>query len=356
MRSIASKTISVIVVLVLLLCTNGNPVVRNVACAGENCNLPKTIEGVFVKDIHTPKPPILPRAGAGGRPSKPNDRVPEVVPTRPNDPNNPNSPGSQTGERGGFDSPDTVGGFSGLCQRKTIWSVFWPRAGCESGRNRPSPAAIRTNDNSPATGSQKATPLRDINIQTRADEFRHEIQQHWQNRPWFFFSGIDADSAPHWQQALNNRMNLPEKEGTGSIQDFVNVRNPEIARYVPEYQAYKAEGFDDYFWAANSKAFAQAVQGRIYVVIPGERAINQPYDAKGSNWWSFEVPELTRNPNVQDIVLLRTDDRVNMNEIPDDDFTFNGPNQIIWQRGDNPLGFPADEHFGYSRPQWPFEV
>jgi hypothetical protein len=353
MRSILSKTIALAILSVFFLCTNGNPVVRDISCAGENCNAPRPIEGVFVKGLHTPHPPILPRAAAGGRPSKPNDRGPEGVPAHPHDPNNPNGPGSQSGEHGGFDSPETVGGFSGLCQKRSIWSVFWPRAGCG---NPPSAAAIRTNENKPATEGQRATPSWDINIQARAAEFRQEMQQNWQNRPWFFFSGIDARSARKWQEALNKRLNRPGNQGAGSIQDFVNIQDLNNQRYVPEYTVYKQEGFDDYFWAANSKAFAQAVQGRIYVVIPGERAINQPYDEQGSNWWSYEVPELTRNPNVQDIVLLRTDERVNIGVNTDEDYTFDGPNQIIWQRGDDPFGFPADEHFGYSRPQWPFEV
>ncbi|KAH7385229.1 hypothetical protein DE146DRAFT_635849 [Phaeosphaeria sp. MPI-PUGE-AT-0046c] len=52
-----------------------------------------------------------------------------------------------------------------------------------------------------------------------------------------------------------------------------------------------------YFWAAVSRAHAQAITGRAHVVIPKGGPINIPKDnGDGSVWWSFEAPDLSRNP------------------------------------------------------------
>jgi hypothetical protein len=70
----------------------------------------------------------------------------------------------------------------------------------------------------------------------------------------------------------------------------------------------------------------------------------------------LRTPELTRNPGVDSIVLMRGDERPSTSLSDAQDYEFDGPSQTIWRRGDEPLGFPADEHFAYSRPRWPLNM
>jgi hypothetical protein len=292
MRCSITNIIHVGLLSTLVLYSSCNPVARSLSCTGAACDSIRPIEGVTVKELFTPHREILPRGGGGGRPDKPNDRGPDGTPGgKPGDNNNPSVPNNQNGEEGGFGGQQsTGGGFSNICQKRT-WSAIWRRSGCGNVPERPSQAVIRTNNNQPATEGPRASPTHDINLQERRDAFRAEIQQSYQNRPWFFFSGVDTRDAEKWKDALDDKLQLGNQK-TGFIKDFVDVQNPNNQRYLAEYTTYKAQGFDDYFWAANSKAFAQAVQGRVYVMIPGDRAINQPYDHKGSNWWSYELQSL----------------------------------------------------------------
>jgi hypothetical protein len=359
MRYSISKAIGIGILSILFLGSNGNPVTSDLAC-GDNCNKPSW---TLAKGIHSPPPYILPRAGGGVRPGKPNDRGPDGAPLdRPNDPNNPSVPTNQNGEEGGFQGqPETGGGFNNICTRKTRWPIQWRRSGCGNPQQPPTRASVRNNNNQPATQGERANPSRDINIQERRDEFRSEIQQNYQNRPWFFFSGVSADDASKWKNAVDLKLRLPDDRKTGFIQDFVTTTNPHNQRYVQEYNTYNAEGFGSYFWAANSKAFAQAVEGKVYALIPGDRAINQPYDGQGSNWWSYELPELTRNPNIESITVIRADVRIDLDNVSqrpktDVPLEFDGPNELVWTRGDEPIGFPGDEHFEYARPQWPLHL
>lgn len=343
MRSILSKTIVLAALSVFFLCTNGNPVVRDISCAGENCNAPRPIEGVFVKGLHTPHPPILPRAAGGGRPSKPNDRGPEGVPTHPNDPNNPNGPGSQTGENGGFDSPETVGGFSDLCQKRSMWSVFWKRAGCGSGSaTSPSaahdgPPLVRNNYLQSATEGEPIRTDRPINIAERRSKFEAGIQELKDSKKgtWFFYSGFEFSEVNTWKGEVQIKLG----HEVGYLRDLVKTEGPP---YMEEFQRFTAGNSQWYFWAANSKAFAQAVQGKVYAVVPDGTAINQPYSDHGSNWWSYELPELTRNEKVESVSVFFAD--------PMDAGDALGEAKVIWQRGDTPLGSPGDETREYARP------
>ncbi|KAF2475234.1 uncharacterized protein BDR25DRAFT_350632 [Lindgomyces ingoldianus] len=72
----------------------------------------------------------------------------------------------------------------------------------------------------------------------------------------------------------------------------------------------RAGGKETSFWAISSKAYAQIVKGDVWVVLPKGASVNKPYldvdPNKGSNWWSYEVPELTRSSQVDRVIRIDT--------------------------------------------------
>lgn len=83
-------------------------------------------------------------------------------------------------------------------------------------------------------------------------------------------------------------------------------------RDKPQKQAemgpYQAAGETWKFWSY-SKTFGRVVKGDVYVAIPRGRPLNKPYaNGKGSNFWTFELPELVRRPGeVGHIRLVQVD-------------------------------------------------
>ncbi|KAH7079654.1 hypothetical protein FB567DRAFT_533066 [Paraphoma chrysanthemicola] len=361
MRYSAPNVIAVGLLSALVFQTSGNPVTRAIACAGENCNEPAAISWASSRVADYRHPKILPRAGGGGgggggKPDKPG---PDGTPGVPNDPSNPSTPGNQNGEDGGFEGqPESGGGFTDLCEKKRSWLTFWRRASCgpTNPQQRPSRDVIRTNNNQPATGGTRLDPPRPLDVQQRKATFDAAIiANNLQSKPWFFYSGFNFDDIEKWKVPVDKKVNEKTGQKPAFMRDLVDTEKSPGDR--TEYSVYRDAGIDWYYWAVNSKAFAQAVRGDIFVIIPADRAVNQPYDGQGSNWWSFELPELTRNPNVNSITVIHGDDRINMDTDPDAKQTYEitGPLETIWRRNDPPMGTPGDEHYQYTRPQWPFE-
>jgi hypothetical protein len=59
--------------------------------------------------------------------------------------------------------------------------------------------------------------------------------------------------------------------------------------------------------AYNSKALGQFVKGDVNVFLPKDRPVNNPYaGGKGSNFWTYELPELVHRPSeVKSIYVVR---------------------------------------------------
>jgi hypothetical protein len=347
MRYSISKAIGVGILSILFLGSNGNPVTSDLAC-GDNCNKPSW---TLAKGIHGPPPHILPRAGGGVRPGKPNDRGPDGAPhDRPNDPNNPSVPTNQNGEQGGFQGqPETGGGFNNICTRKTRWPIQWRRSGCGPGSSNPAstskegPPSVKNNYLQPSTEGERVATDRPIDVKARKESLETSIQnlQGRENEPWLFYSGMDIGDVRSLKPYVDTKIG----QKTRYIADLIDERRPP---YNEEIGRFRAANEEWYFWAANSKAFAQAVEGRVHAILPLDAPINQPYGDKGSNWWSFELPELTRNDKVDSISVSSAD----LWDLNFDEAI--GEAKIIWQRGDAPLGYPGDERRHYARPTEPW--
>jgi hypothetical protein len=111
-----------------------------------------------------------------------------------------------------------------------------------------------------------------------------------------------------------------------------------------------------YFWSAPSRAYAQAVSGRVYIVIPKDQTINILKDnGDGSVWWTFEAPDLIRNPEVVSITYVSVDPTMDTYvditgglEKPMYEF---GDEKIIWTRGNPPLGPSGDDRYMEIAPR-----
>jgi hypothetical protein len=348
MRYSFSKALGVGLLSILFLQSNGNPVTHDLVCVGENCNGLRSIDRGLVKGLLSPHKKILPRAGGGGRPDRPNDRGPDGAPVdKPNDLNNPSVPSNQNGEEGGFQGqPESGGGFTNICERRIRWH-FWSRSGCGPGTTNPAPATREgppSSKNNYLQSSTEGEPIvtnRPIDIGARKARFQADIQnlQGVQKGPWFFYSGFKLDEVDTWKGEVQIKLNTK----IGYIRNLVDIRGPP---YMEEFQRFSSDNNQWYFWAANSKAFSQAIEGKVYAVIPHDTSINQPYENQGSNWWSYELPELTRNDKVDSISVYYAD--------PMDMGDALGEAKVIWQRGDAPIGFPGDERRHYTRPTEPW--
>jgi hypothetical protein len=227
------------------------------------------------------------------------------------------------------------------------------------------PPSARNNQNRPASTQADGVTLpfeasraglTPINVNTRKTEFQTTITNNNLNgRPWFYFSGIERDDHEAYKASLDIHLKLPAGQKLVYMGDVCNSKKG--GAYYQEAQGFKkSEMAESYYWAANSKALGQASGGHVYTVIPGGQHVNQPYPQpwKASNWWTYELPELTRNPNVDSITVVPTDKSdLHMSLDPREYITF-GSSVEIWRRGDEPIGFEADERYEPTRPGEPW--
>ncbi|KAH7397369.1 hypothetical protein BKA66DRAFT_437933 [Pyrenochaeta sp. MPI-SDFR-AT-0127] len=383
MRYNTPKFISLGLLSLQIIWSNANPVVRTTDCVDASCSDHSAIDWAAIATTDLTSG-LSRRAGGRGRPDKPDSTGPNGGPGgRPDDPNNPSDPGAQNGEAGGFDNTqETTGGFTDLCEKRS-WFSLWSRAGCGGTSTNPSdnapaannptsntqqntwPPSIKNNNNQPATldeGTFVPGPVLRIDVDARRKEFEEIMGGvNPDNVPWFFYSGVGFDRQEDYKNSLAVFSGLAKSREKKEIEKAMaymgNVVKIEPQdRYGPEFAKYRGGGrAEKYFWAANSKAYAQAVRGHIYVTIPGGRPINQPYANKGSNWWSYEVPELTRNPNVESITVFPTRERIAMSFDEWEDVKV-GEGVRIWTRGDEPIGYPGDEHKEVKLPEESWSV
>lgn len=97
------------------------------------------------------------------------------------------------------------------------------------------------------------------------------------------------------------------------------LTNDMVTKYK---EPYAKIGQEWKFWAYFSQAFAREVKGNIFVVLPRGRPLNKPYaNGDGSNFWSLELPELSRSSVVQRITRLDKDGSGNI---------VSGSSHVIW--------------------------
>ncbi|KAI4945664.1 hypothetical protein J4E91_008007 [Alternaria rosae] len=362
MRHSLSKTLALGLLSAYILHSSGKPIIPIAPCQSE----------VDCKDPHEDKnwphlartdalPPALDRrASGGGRPNKPNDNSPNAPHPNPNEQNTPSDAGDQQGESGGFSNEqETSGGFSDSQETEGGFNNNGDDTGNPGSSSQPAvpdPDAQPTNPNAPPNPNPNPNVPAANNPAARLNDFRGTIaQKGLTGKPWMFYSGLDDRS-----ESYIFKETLEVKTGQTDIpymENLLPLRNPQD-RYFQEYDTYKSAGerHVEYYFAANSKAYAQAVDGDIYALIKSGTSVNQPYPGKGSNWWTFEVPELTRNARVNSITVVpvNRDDRLPLGE--DYERFELGDEKVIWRRGDEPIGFPADELHGIERPSEPWET
>lgn len=60
-------------------------------------------------------------------------------------------------------------------------------------------------------------------------------------------------------------------------------------------------------------------------------------------WWSFEAPDLTRNPKIKEIIVVPADADYAWNPVPDPKNLYGlEQSRVTWRQGDPPLGTPGD--------------
>jgi len=400
MRHSVPKSIALGLLSAYILQSSGKPIIPIAPCQNEvDCRYPfNNTNWPYLARTDALPPALDRRASGGGRPTKPNDNSPNAPHVNPAQQNTPSDAGGQQGESGGFseqqetsggfpDSQETEGGFNnngddtggpGSSSQPAAPdpnpnpapnSNSAPNAPAANNPGQPNavqyPPSARNNHNQPATSANNpfnpaAASVPVINVAARTTQFRQTITQDGlTGQPWFFYSGFDRQKKDYtYKQNLEDRLQLGHGQ-MPSMDSVLSIRGS--GANAIEYQAYQVRpGVDpareNYYWAVNSKAYAQAVEGRIYVVLPSGRGMNQPYSDKGSNWWTFEVPELTRNPRVDSITVMPVKEDTSTLYIEEADAFHLGEETIIWRRGDDPIGFPANELDPLQRPNEPWET
>lgn len=249
--------------------------------------------------------------------------------------------GTNTGETGSLgEGQETTGGFG---------AASGNGEGSSGGANNQYAPSVRNNYNKPATaeGSPTYSPPRVINVQEKVEWIRAMAAANgWQSGPWFFYSGF-----PKREESFHYMDLLTVTDKTGKYKSMDDIK-PDV--YDPDFHLYAGGPHENYFWASYSKAYAQAVQGKIYVITPESEPINQPYGTeKGSMLWSFEMPELTRNPAVTDITWATAKTG---SELEETDPARVNPSRVIWNQGDEAIGFPGDPLYQEELPQEPLEI
>jgi len=286
---------------------------------------------------------------------------------------------SSSGTDGGLSDGDqeTEGGLGENCPRKRSWLLFLKRspASCTTNNapadnppannppnaNEGPPLSARNNRGQPAVKQEQTYyPAQPINLAETVARFQTRItNQGLTGGPWYFYSGF-----PDRDDGLKVALPLSEREGvtrttpawqgaqTKPMADMSDVMGPESADEIR--QAFSKTADMNYFWGMYSKAYAQAITGKVYVVIPKGRPINTPYNNKGSMWWSFEAPELSRSPGITEInyVAVTPDPQLDL-ETGKMDYEM-GPNKVIWRQGDAPIGTQGDPLHEVDTPleQW----
>lgn len=210
--------------------------------------------------------------------------------------------------------------------------------------------SARNNYNKPAVDeSVSYRPVQPIDLNAKVAEFKKTIGlKGITEGPWYFYSGFE-DRRKAYELAMPVSKNVAKTTSRWGLLSIAEVMPP--AEDDLMLQRVKGGPDEDYFWASNSIAYSQAIQGKVYIAIPQGRAINQPYEKKGSMLWTFEIPDLTRNPYITEIISVEIkdekDEKGKKVELEDRI----GDQKVIWKQWDEPLGTIADPLYKETRPQ-----
>ncbi|KAF2008178.1 hypothetical protein P154DRAFT_568998 [Amniculicola lignicola CBS 123094] len=181
--------------------------------------------------------------------------------------------------------------------------------------------------------------------------------------PWLFWSGFPDGPA------LRKSVELVEAKISQKLK-WMDTVLPSKAEEMAKWGAVHNGNYQWHYWAIKSQALAKVASGDIYHIVPDGRPLNKPYrNRKGSNWWSYEIGELTRRDEVKTIrrVFLRTEEGGNIPTEPeevatlelfmgDSDDGFDDENfgmNLIWESGQEPMGWPGDV---MAPPTQPFQT
>jgi hypothetical protein len=149
----------------------------------------------------------------------------------------------------------------------------------------------------PAEPETQPDPIKlDVNV-LRA-KIREQKLKFASDTDWIFWSGFQDQE---WIEAFIK--NNPYTKMGDKTKYLGDVLSNDM---VKEFRQPMIDAGKDWkFWSYFSKAYAQEVGGDVYLIIPQSRPLNKPYaDGKGSNFWSFELPDLTRNGDVNKITRI----------------------------------------------------
>jgi hypothetical protein len=347
MRQFIPNVALVSILSILVLQTNGRPTTCIPARYAQGIE-DRSIDGTKICAVDSTElieGLAIERRASGGRPG---DKTPDV-PGRVPDSNGPGD-GGPTDSTGGGGMGRPGGTTGGMGDRP------------DEGGQQYAPSA-RNNQNQPATSDQRFDPatknLAAIDIVALKNDMINMMKEkQLEGGPWYFYSGLEDKNIffNNVRPILSRKLGLKDGENDKLIPSMEDLKR----KFEEDANAlnFEAGDFSEYFWNAYSKAYAQAISGKAYVVIPEDMPLNQPFQKNyGSAWWSFEVPELTRNAGIEEIRLVRLDPTPNMDYADGgvEMFDLIG-DQLIWKRGDEPLGFPADEQYKAAKPGEAFNL
>lgn len=218
----------------------------------------------------------------------------------------------------------------------------------------------------------KGTTLENIqdkfNVDTQRSEFLNLMNQHQikaTGAPWLFFSGLDYMRMRDLRNHIAEALGLEDRWQLKMMGDLCNAQPPQTSN---QFRLASDSNYESVYWAVGSIAYAQIAEGQIILLVPRNEKnevapVNNAYKttfqtpegpverSKPSFLWTFQIAELTRNPNVTDIIRISVDEEGAF-----------GPMERIWLKGDEPWGVSAspwhpavlpDENFYPEEIPWP---
>lgn len=351
---------------------------RNVDFPGPCFNLPKIPGGPVVRiPVSDDIVNNLDKRGGGGRPGKPKFKEGESGGASSGS-NGETGEGQRVGVAGGNDeSQARVGGSDDQGGGRTSGDTSDTQGGGRvSGGSKTPPneesvpggqwqKSKRNNDNTPAQNDQLMVTngqFYDEAVIRAAFEKKLESETLKDARNFFFYSGTWPLKAveelrPLYAARLKDPEGRLEAPTAQSVED-AKIHLPAMNDIRDPPKGPHRGGLTDadilemdYYWAANSKAYAQAVKGDAILAIRLDRNINQAQaDDRASFWWTWEIPELTRNPNIDNIKIIAIDPK-HQEFLTKPDPSDIGKPITIWSKGDPPLSYPADLKHAMARPK-----
>ncbi|KAI1972247.1 hypothetical protein LOZ53_004985 [Ophidiomyces ophidiicola] len=159
----------------------------------------------------------------------------------------------------------------------------------------------KTNPNAPPVAAPEPQVPK-IDIGQMKDQMLFWLARNGQNpkNPWIFWSGFNDGVT------VRNFANTFKPMKPNWIRDV--LESPEL---MASKKAYADAGQEWRWWSHASKSVAQIAAEnaeKIYVILPKGRPLEKPYaDGKYSNFWEYEIAELTRPGDNKIKRIMRVD-------------------------------------------------